>query len=385
MLRPVDDRVDDRGREHDQGHSAEHSHDTDDHAELAHVGDLVHWTALRKWGTGVTLRSLAEATDDAPSICIGCGNEHAPGEGCGYDRPVQWTKYSNKEKWEHVRLFPVGVGFAAAASAVIFLLDPPQTPLMFYAGVVISTAIAVVVGGMGVRAMVGELRKTRWRAASADGRDRALVAKVGGKLSYAFGETLRFDPVTWLDGAGGLRSEAVLRLGVGELRATLDEDRLGKLRDKAQNADLFTDDEDADQNWALLAAATIFGLAARGEATLSSGRYRGWGKGGSKMKGITKGAEVALEAIESSGDATTLEQLILERCQPGAQSPTGIGDLMMSLDDDDAGSSSLPALTDDADASDEAMAAALESWKWLMDEDAELVARMLEHTLLVAD
>ena len=319
---------------------------------------------------------------DHPKTCLGCGKDHGPGRGCGYRRTVEWTPYGAAERFRLMRIFPVVAGLAAATTAVYLLLHPPELEILFYAGVAITSLMTLIVGGFGTAALIGELRKHRWRAASTDGRDRALVVVVGGEVRYGFGETLQYAEAPDLSWAAPLSSAAALRLGAA-LRAPLDAAFLDWLRAEAERPDLFATEEDPEETLGLVTAAAIFGLAARQEATLAVGRFRGWGRGEATMKNVTEGTELALDANAPAADDGTprIEHGYLRLSQPLPESPVPIDVIRQALREEGLDPGAMEALRAEAEEGEVDVEAAETAWRRLVQEETELVIQMIRHVL----
>lgn len=314
-------------------------------------------------------------------ICLGCGRDHAPGRGCGYERQITWTPYPLRERLRHVRLFPVVAGVAAAIFTVALLIHPPEQELFFYGGVGIAGAMAIVVGGLGTVRLVQELRKIRWRVASVDGRDRALVVLVGGKVRYAFGEAQIYASPTEITWAAALTSRSALGMGAA-LREPLDPQWRDWLRAEAQSTALLTDDEDPDEGLALIMTATLFGLAARGELRLRVGRYHSWGRGGAKLEDVTEGTELAVDGPAEDEGLPELERRLLAACRAIDDEPVPVDEIVAALDRDSARPAFLARLRDEEPPSSAECEDAAEAWRRLVDEEPELVMRMVEQALL---
>ena len=212
---------------------------------------------------------------DAPPTCIGCGNDHPRGEGCGYSREVEWTPYSKAEKWKHIKVYPPVLGVACVA-ALVWLLQRGASEsgdFLYWIGVIILVLFALFLGGVGTWDLVREVRKDRWRAASKGGKDRALVVMVGGRVRYGFGESLRYRKVDDLEWAAPLRSADV---DAFDLRESLHEGFRELLRASLANRDLYRDaDRDEErvlgpmeerEDEALVFAATVLGINLMGDA-----------------------------------------------------------------------------------------------------------------------
>lgn len=307
-----------------------------------------------------------------PPTCIGCGKDHARGEGCGYSREVVWTPYSKAERWKHIKLYPPILGVACVAG-LVWLADRGASEtgdFMYFSGMILLALFAIFLGGVGTWDLVRELRRRRWRAASKDGKDRALIVMVGGEVSYGFGESLIYREARDLGWAESLTSS----IDALDLREALHEGFRELLRASLANRDLYRDDEDRvegpmeeRENEALVFAATILGMAARGEVELFEGRFKGWGRGRAKMKSVTDGYDLALG--RGKGDvAGAFEKRILEAIAEGAE-PTSISE-MSGLRDDGT------------DASDDE---ALDGWEDGLEQNPELIQQILETRLSTTD
>jgi hypothetical protein len=322
-------------------------------------------------------------TTPHPTLCIGCGRDHARGRGCAYDRDVSWTAYSRSESFAHVRLFPVIVGIAAASIATYFLVRPPENPIFLYVAVGIPILVAVALGGLGTRAMIDELRKRRYRVTSNDGRDRALVAFVGGQVHYAFGECLKYEAVKDIEFARPLSSAAALALG-GELEELWDSDLTAWVRRDAKDESLLRDPLNPDVRLAAVIAMAVLGLAAREEITLFLGRYKAWGRGGGKLPKTTSGVEVALETLPAGGggetDAPPLEEMLLSLAASGDESPTAL-DAMLDEIAAGRGAEAMLAAFENTEPDDIDVDAAREAWRRAQTDEGAVVMRLLQHAL----
>jgi hypothetical protein len=323
----------------------------------------------------------APVTPPSTKLCIGCGKDHAPGEGCGYDREIEWFDYGAEERLKHIRLFPVLVGLAATAVTIFFLVRPPDNPIYLYVGVALPGIVALLFLGFGGNALVTELRKKRFRALSKDGRDRALLVFVKDQLHYGFGESLKYEPVvlsTELQGADMLRSGAALALG-DELAELVDPTLASWLRRDSSDETLLRDPRAPEARLALVVAMTVIGLAAREEIALYVGRYKSWGRGGGKMPKTTPGFEVALDArAKVSDEMPSLERRILAATAPSELSPTALDALVDALLE---GSDAEAFLGSFGESKDADLDTAREVWMRAQEEETELVMRLLQHVL----
>lgn len=309
-------------------------------------------------------------------LCIGCGRDHPPGRGCGYERDVEWLGYSRDERLKHVRFFPVVVGLVCATVAVYFIVVPPDNPIFLYVGVGLPSVVAVLFGGFGIRAMVEELRKERHRGRSMDGRDRALAVLVGGELHYAFGESLKYEPVVAdLGYAGVLSSAAALALS-SELVELADQTLTSWLRRDSKDDDLLRDFAAPEVRFAFFVTMAVVGLVARGEIALFVGRYKPWGRGGKKLPQTTTGFEVALDALESETAADyPFERRVVALSQPGDESPTPLDALVDAITEETK--------PGELEVSDESLdlEAARDAWRRVQEDETELIMRVLQHVL----
>ena len=310
---------------------------------------------------------------DAPPTCIGCGQDHPRGEGCGYSREVVWTPYSKAENWKHLKIYPPVLGVACIVG-LVWLLGRGASEtgdFMYWIGVIMLVLFAAFLGGVGTWDLVRELRKSRWRAASKDGKDRALVVMVGGKVKYGFGESLRYrrvDDVAW---AEALRTD---RVDAWDLRDALHDGFRELLRGALADRGLFRDDEDraeeddARENEALAFAAAILGMAARGEVELYEGRFRGWGRGKAKMKNVTEGYDIALKRGAGTETVEGLwERQLFEAIAEGDE-PTSITEMLELRSE----------LVEVAESDDDA----LDGWEDGLEQNPELIQQLLETRLV---
>lgn len=303
-----------------------------------------------------------------PPTCIGCGKDHARGEGCGYSREVIWTPYTKAEKWKHIKLYPPILGIACVAG-LVWLSDrgASQTgDFMYFSGMILLALFALFLGGVGTWDLIRELRRHRWRAASKDGKDRALIVMSGGKVSYGFGESLIYRPMNDLAWAEPLSSS----IDALDLREALHEGFRELLRASLANRDLYRDDEDRlegpmeeRENEALVFAATLLGMAARGEVELYEGRFKGWGRGRAKMKQVTEGYDLAITRGTSEPDGA-FETKILAAVAEGSE-PTSIAEMSELRDD----------------GTEESRDEALDGWEDGLKLDPELIQQLLETRL----
>lgn len=311
---------------------------------------------------------------DTPSVCIGCGRDHPPGKGCGYAREVVWTPYTGRERWGHIKFVPPLVGFAAAAAAVYLVQHPPEAAFLFWVGIMVLGIMALFLGGFGSLDFVREVRKKRWRAASKDGRDRGLVVLLGGKVKYGFGEALRYNPVEDLEWAAPLRSDRASG-NLAALRAALNPGFRSLLRAAVANEDVFRDDRDDDailgpmelrEESALVLAATVLGLAGRGEIQLSEGRYRPWGRGRAKMKKLTEGFDIGLLLLAEQVEEPAFEAALVDQLEAGSD-PTSLEALLGEQPE--------------IESADEGSEDAIAAWKRGLESNPELIQMLMEVVL----
>jgi hypothetical protein len=316
-------------------------------------------------------------------LCFGCGKDHAPGAGCGYDREVRWTPYGRRESLAHVRFFPVVIGLVAAAVAIYFVARPPENPIYLYVGVGLPALVALVVGGIGIASLVTELRKKRYRVSSTDGRDRALVTLVGGELRYAFGESLKYEPVVAdLEWADALSSASAFALA-GELSDLVDPDLAAWLRRDGKDETLLRDATSPSVRLATMVAMGVVGLAARGDVAIWVGRYKAWGRGGGKMTKVTEGIEVALDTRPGAASADDLpfEREVLRLAAPGDESPIALDAIVDAIIDGRKTDTVLDTLSNRTRAPKIDPSAARTAWKRAQVEEAELIMRLFQHAL----
>jgi len=318
-------------------------------------------------------------TTPRTTLCIGCGRDHGSARGCGYDRELRWTSYTRRESLAYVRFFPVIVGLAAASVALFFIIRPPDNPIFLYVGVGLPLVVAILFGGFGTKSMVEELRKRRYRVISTDGRDRALVVFVGDGLHYAFGESLKYEPVVAeLDYLRPLSSAAALALA-DELGELMDEGLATWLRRDSDDETLLRDATAPDARLALVVAMTILGLAGRERIALFVGRYKAWGRGGKKMPETTRGFEVALDTRpDQDSDEPPLETQVLALAQPGDESPIALDALIDTITEDRGAERFLATLDVEGEPD---LDAAREAWRRVQKDETELVMRLIQHVL----
>lgn len=276
----------------------------------------------------------------------------------------------------HVRLLPLVVG-AAATAGLVHLLAEPEAGWARTGAVVTLGAVAVFFGGLGLVDLVLELRRRRWRGATLDGRDRALVVMLGRRVGYGFGEALRYEPVEDLGWAAALDS-ARAATALPALRAALRESWLAYLRRDLDDATLFAGDDRPEETWALLFAAAVLGLAGRGELKLLRGRYVGWGRGRAKMKDLTAGLELALArapAASAPSPDAPLERALLELADGDEYLPARLEDVARQLVERGLAPLEAPR------GSDAAAPEVVEAWRALLDREPELLTLAVEHAI----
>ncbi|MBW2462110.1 MAG: hypothetical protein JRH11_10725 [Deltaproteobacteria bacterium] len=319
-----------------------------------------------------------------PAFCLGCGHDHRNGRDCGYAREIRWTEYGPQERFQHVRVFPVLIGLAAASAAIYFVLRPPEQPHLVFLGVGLTSLIAALFGGFGTKALIEELRKTRYRLNSTDGRDRGLVVFVGDELRYGFGESLKYRAVGALEYTAPLSSAAALALG-DELEELMNDDLAAWLRTDSEDETLLREPNQPDSRLAIVVAMAVLGLSAREQMALSVGRYKAWGWGGGKLPHSTTGAEVALEALEAisngaGADDSLLEREFLNYAQPNAESPTALDSIIDAVAGGQDAEALLGALEED-ERNPLDLDAAREAWRRVQTEEGDLVMLLLQHAL----
>ncbi|MEM9069420.1 MAG: hypothetical protein AAGE52_12980 [Myxococcota bacterium] len=297
-----------------------------------------------------------------PPTCLGCGRDHPRGGGCGYARDFTWTPYSTRERLAHLRFAPVAIG-AVSLATLLYLLSHPLEGAAQTASLVILGVVFALFGVFGTFDFIREVRKKRFRGASADGLDRGLIVVVGGKVAYGFGETLRYTRTPVEAWAAPLRGAAVfakittLEPLIGEefrifLRESVGDESL--LRGETRDAQL------------LAAAAAVIGLAARGTIDLERGKFVPWTRGKGKMKKVTEGTEYAARVVNADAEEEGFETRLLEAisAEPrlDAMLPAAVRDARF----DDAG---------DPDPGLE------EAWRRLLAETPDMLTLLLEHAV----
>lgn len=272
-----------------------------------------------------------------------------------------WTPYSKAENWKHIKIYPPVLGIACAVG-LYWLLGRGASEtgdFLSWIGVIILVLFTLFLGGVGTWDLVRELRKSRWRAASKEGSDRALVVMVAGKVKYGFGESLRYRSVGDVSWARALKSD----VDALDLREGLNEGFRELLRGALANRDLYRDDEEPGpmeetENEALVFVATVLGMAAREEVELVEGRFKGWGRGKARMKNITEGYDLAIKRVASEVEGD-LEQRIFEAT---GKDPTSL--------------STMTELRDEG--TEESREEALDAWDEGLEKNPELIQQLLE-------
>ncbi len=343
-----------------------------------------------------------------------------------------WTPFGLAERLRHLRLLPIAVG-AGSAAGLLHLLSKPGDDWTRTGAIVILGGLTLLFGGLGLLDLVLELRRRRWRGASVDGRDRALVVMVGSRVSYGFGETLRYEPIEQPSWAAALDS-AKAAAALPTLRAALPKAWAAYVRQDLGDPTLFEGNDSPDEDWALLLAATLIGLAGRGQILLLRGHYVGWGRGRARMKNVTKGLELGLVARRNvqrstahAGDAqrsadhkdrsvapdqeqpanasrpaderpgperaiergprpslpqaagAPLERALVELADGNEHTPARLEDVALQLVERGLGPMAPGASTDGPTPTTEARVA--EAWRTLLDQEPELLTLTVEHAL----